>query len=305
MEKQLTRSAMFYSIGFIFMLVCAVGAFFYGVQYGSEQTKTSYEMKQLNSEAKSKSTPYQQQDLVSYYHTVFLPYREFQNEWFSALKKLEQDDSADGNAIFKDLSKLAKKKAGEVASFNMQQSPLLGEAQASVIKSLELFEQTSNKAANKAKTLNSAKLVAAVNDDSIYQAAVKQTLSSQQSYYSAMMKWAATVNSDIPNEYKFPNILEISKWNKLPLIVKNKLMADHLLSHKQLTNYYPQDLVIRIDEFIKTGQASKMKIRSIAAIAELLMNTAAVRSGDYSNGSEQMYSKEVLPLLPFFTTNAS
>ena len=57
MEKQLTRSAMFYSIGFIFMLVCAVGAFFYGVQYGSEQTKTSYEMKQLNSEAKSKSTP--------------------------------------------------------------------------------------------------------------------------------------------------------------------------------------------------------------------------------------------------------
>ena len=35
MEKRITRTEMLFSLGFLFMLVFAVGAFFYGVKIGS------------------------------------------------------------------------------------------------------------------------------------------------------------------------------------------------------------------------------------------------------------------------------
>lgn len=110
MEKRLTRTEMIFSLGFLFMLILAVAAFFYGVKVGSEKTDANYiQMKHLNSEGGPKVTAYQQQDLVTYYHTVFLPLREFQTEWFSAIEKLESGRSTDAAASFKELAKQAKK----------------------------------------------------------------------------------------------------------------------------------------------------------------------------------------------------
>ena len=72
------------------MLVFAVGAFFYGVKIGSDKTEAKlvqYTI-HLSSNNSNGILAYQQQDLVSFYHTVYLPYREFQNEWFDTLHKL-------------------------------------------------------------------------------------------------------------------------------------------------------------------------------------------------------------------------
>ena len=85
MEKRLTATAMLFSVGFVFMLVCTVGAFFYGIQIGSAKTEAKYTAENAGADAAAAlASPYQQQDLVSFYHTVFLPYREFQNEWFGS-----------------------------------------------------------------------------------------------------------------------------------------------------------------------------------------------------------------------------
>jgi len=80
MEKRLTRTEMLFSLGFLFMLVFAVGAFFYGVKMGSDKTEAKFieQTKHLSSGNVKSATAYQQQDLVSFYHTVFLPYREFE-----------------------------------------------------------------------------------------------------------------------------------------------------------------------------------------------------------------------------------
>ena len=39
MEKRITRTEMLFSLGFLFMLIFAVGAFFYGVKIGSDKTE--------------------------------------------------------------------------------------------------------------------------------------------------------------------------------------------------------------------------------------------------------------------------
>ena len=87
MEKRLNRTDLGFSLMFLLMLIIAVGAFFYGVKVGgdrvrTEQTEAAAVEKAKAASAASLPSAYQQQDLVSFYHTVFLAYREFENEWF-------------------------------------------------------------------------------------------------------------------------------------------------------------------------------------------------------------------------------
>jgi len=63
---------------------------------------------------------------------------------------------------------------------------------------------------------------------------------------------------------------------------------------------YPQDLTIRVDEMIGTGQAQKMNLNDIKAIIDLLAATNAARKGDFIAGKDKWYVGETLPQLPFF-----
>ncbi|MDQ0058227.1 hypothetical protein [Paenibacillus harenae] len=304
MEKKLSANAMLYSIGFVFMLACSVGAFFYGIEVGVDKTESRYEAEKASASAKATVSPYQQQDLVSFYHTVFLPYREFQSEWFDAVDKLTQGESIDAASAFKELSSLAKNKAGEASSFNMQNSPLLGEAQVSYIRSLKLFADAASKAAASAKSAKGEELLQLIAKEKNYATAVAQSLAAQQAYYDAMLKWSSSVNVDIPSEYKLSARLDLAKWETLPITVKNKLMADQLQSRKQITAFYPHDLTSRVDEFIISGQAAKMKLGTVSGIVALLLDTDAVRSGDFAGSQAKLYKKTLLPQLPFFSMNA-
>ncbi|WP_424766104.1 hypothetical protein [Paenibacillus sp. sgz302251] len=300
MEKRLTTTAMLFSVGFVFMLVCVVGAFFYGIQVGAERTEARYATPDEASQAAVPVSPYQQQDLVSFYHTVFLPYREFQNEWFTAMTKLSQGKNIEATSMLEDLSSLAKSKAAEASSINMQTSPLLAEAQISYIRSLKQFTDAASKAAANAKTLTNTELKQEISEEKTYLSASNFALSAQQDYYSAMLKWAASVDMEIPADYKAPAILKLTQWEKLPITIKNKLMADQLMSRKKLTSYYPHDLTSRVDEFILSGQAANMKLQTLSAVVDLLVNTEAVRSGDFTASKSRLYQQALLPQLPFF-----
>lgn len=303
MEKRLTRTELLFSFGFLFMLVVAVGAFFYGVQIGSDKTESKFieQTKHLSSTKEGVVTAYQQQDLVSFYHTVFLPYREFQNEWFASLHKMSSQQLSDSSSAMKELSSLAKQKYKEAEHATVPKtSPLLEEAQLQFLKGLKMFQEAADRGAVSAKELSAAELVAALKQDAYYLEGVKHTMAGQQNYYDAMLKWASSVNPNIPSNYANPDVLEIATWKALPLVIKNKLMAEQLNVRKQLASFYPQDLTTRVDEFILSGQASKMKMKTVDAIVDLLINTEAVRYGDFSGSKAQLYTKDLLPQLPFF-----
>ncbi|MEK3881488.1 hypothetical protein [Paenibacillus sp. PL2-23] len=300
MEKRLTISAMLFSVGFVFMLVVAVGAFFYGVQLGSERMEAKYSAAMEGEGAIDESAvPYQQQDLVSFYLTVFSSYREFQTEWLSVTDKLSRGASVDAPSAFKSLSKLAAAKAEEASSFNMQKSPLLGDAQVAYIRSMNKFKEAANKAADSGASDHAA-LLKDIQEGSAYQAAVTAALAGQNAYYHAMLKWAATVDLNIAGEYKTPATLSIKEWSSLPLTVKNYVIGQYLADRKELYSFYPHDLTSRVDEFIYSGQASKMKLQTMNSIVELLLNTRAVDPGDFAPNRARYYDAETLPQLPFF-----
>ncbi|WP_308639108.1 hypothetical protein [Paenibacillus silvisoli] len=303
MEKRLSRTEMLFSLGFIFMLVIAVGAFFYGVKIGSDQTEAKLveNTKHLSANKTSSVTAYQQQDLVSFYHTVFLPYREFQTSLFETIHKLSSQQLTDVSSALKELSGVAEQKYNEAEHASVpKSSPLLENAQLQLLKSLRMFSEAAQRGAGSAKDLSATDLMKALMKDAYYTQGVKFAVAGQLNYYDSMLKWSASVNPNIPDHYDVKAVLTIQQWKPLPLTVKNKLMADQLNARKELSPFYPQDLTARVDQFITSGQAANMKIKTVNAIVDLLISTEAVRSGDFSQSKAQLYAKELLPQLPFF-----
>ncbi|MFC5467808.1 hypothetical protein ACFPPD_03695 [Cohnella suwonensis] len=303
MEKRLNRSDLMFSLSFILMLVIAVGAFFYGVKVGTDRVEAKYAEAAEEPAAAQEAQPfaYQQQDLVSFYHTVFLSYREFQNEWLADQDKWLADPTLDRAATLKDLAKLSQKKYDQIGKVAVSPvSPQLKEAQTSYMKSLKLFHDSFGSLADKANQGNAQMALDKVEADAFYKQALSHSLTAQQQYFGSMLKWAATIDTNIPDDIAAEEAIAISKWKTYPLVVKLKVASDYMAKQPELTEYLPSDLTARVDQFIVSGQASKRNAKSFNAIAELLTSTEAVRNGDFVAMKARFYEQEQLPQLPFF-----
>ncbi|MNE35785.1 hypothetical protein D3C80_1295620 [compost metagenome] len=222
------------------------------------------------------------------------------------MNKISQGQTSEVKSLFKNLSATAEKKAVEASSVSMQTSPLLQQAQEDYIRSLNLFRDASGKLASSIeKKATAAEIINAVEQESSYVSALQFSLSAQQEYYHAMMKWGSSVDPNIPAEYNAAANLDVKQWSALPLIVKNKVIADQLKDYKQITVYYPHDLTSKVDDLIQSGQAAKLKLQTLPAVVELLVNTEAVRSGDFLDNKVRLYQQAVLPQLPFFSAQSN
>jgi hypothetical protein len=305
MEKRLNRTDLGFSLAFLLMLIIAIGAFFYGVKVGTDRV-TAQQAAAETQKPKTEPAPnaYQQQDLVSFYHTVFLPYREFQNVWFDARDKWSSDPSVDLSASLKELAKTADAKYEKIkVAFVAHSSPLLQDAQNDYLKSLKLFSDSFDELAKTANQGTAGQLAQTLNEQAFHKEGRKFALAAQNAYYTSMLKWGATVNTEIPDGFKVPAVIEISRWKQFPLLIKNKAIADYLSGIALFTDFQPHDLTARIDQFIRSGQADKMKQKTVGSIAELLTGTDAVRNGDFLKNKKVLYPSEQLPQLPFFSSD--
>ncbi|MFD0680958.1 MULTISPECIES: hypothetical protein [unclassified Paenibacillus] len=303
MNKRLSRTDYLFAIMFIFMLVLALGTFFFGLRMGQERATTKYEdLLFKKNEAANGYSAYHQQYLVSYYHTIYQPYREFHKKWFEKINELEQNRSADGALILKELSKMAKEKYDELSNKAMpDSSPLLQEAQQNYAKSLKLFHEALNTLTARANGMPGADLVTLMDKD-VYLSEAKQfSLNSQKNYYESIIKWNEADNPQL-KKVDVNKPLLLADWSTLSLNVKNDYIAQSLATGKSFTSFTPQDLSVRIDEIIFSGQAKKMNLNEVHQVIGVLLATEAVRTGDFIRNKAKFYPTEVLPQLPFFSS---
>ncbi|UJF31172.1 hypothetical protein [Paenibacillus hexagrammi] len=302
MNKRLTRTDYLFALMFIFMLVCILGAFFYGLKIGQQKSDEKYE-KILHADSAAVQEPgaYDQQVLVSYYHTIFLPFREFQNKWFDQLNQIEVGGaSVDASAVLKELSKLADEKYNLLQSKTVPaNSPLLQQSQSGYLKSLKLFTDVLKSYQSKANGMRGSELIAALKKDAFYMEAATQALTAQKDYFAAIVAWNDTVDPEL-EPFDPNNDATLDQWRQMNVNVKNLYITAKLLGGKTFTPFYPQDLTIRIDDFITSGQTQKLGVTDVNQTINLLLSTDAVRSGDFVKGKTKYYSNEPLPQLPFF-----
>lgn len=302
MNKRLTRTDYLFALMFIFMLVCIMGAFFYGLKIGQQKSDQKYEkILHAGNEAVQEPGAYDQQVLVSYYHTIFLPFREFQNKWFEQLNQIELGSSTvDASAVMKELSKLADEKYNALQGKSMPaSSPLLQQSHEGYLKSLKLFSDTLKNYQSKANGIRGAELMDTIKKDPYYQEAITQALTAQKNYFASIVAWNETINPEL-EPFDSNKNADLDQWRQMNVNVKNLYITAKLLNNKAFTPFYPQDLTIRIDDFIASGQAKKLNAADVNQTMDLLLSTNAVRSGDFVKGKAKWYGNEPLPQLPFF-----
>ncbi|KGE17851.1 hypothetical protein [Paenibacillus wynnii] len=300
MNSRTSRTQMLYTLGLLFFLISAFAAFFTGVKVGADKTEDKYNRLISSKETEEFSGSYQQQDLVTFYHNVFLPYREFKRDWNSKVEKLARsNDPRENNAILKDLGILADqqyKKVNQDSIFS--NSPLLHQSQLNILKSLTLFSQASDKVVAGSGGLETAKVL---KSNSFTSSAIKYGLLAQKNFYDSMLKWGAKSNNKISGELRELKILNFIEWKKMPLLTKNATIANMMLNHNIYAGYDPQDITAKMDDLIYSGTASSLKLKDVQTSVTLLISTGAVQQNDFIKWREQYYGKETLPQLPFFS----
>lgn len=302
--KRLSVTDYLLTFLFLFLIVALLGAFFYGVKVGQNKTSEKYEKMLVAKQAESHElTAYHQQYLVSFYHTIYLPYRDFEKKWFAYMETIELGNAAsDPGDMFKELSKLADEKFKVIEAMSMPStSPLLVNAHDSYLKSLRLFADTADNFRAKARSLKGSGLIQAVENDAYFQEGKNFALHAQYSYYSAITEWNKTVNPNLGGvELVDEDNIDFQQWATLNLNLKNNFVAAVLKAQGYFADFYPHDLTARIDELVLSGQAGKMQLDSVAPIVDMLVQTKAVRGGDYLKSMPKLYTGELLPQLPFF-----
>lgn len=299
MSRRTSRTQMLYTLVFLFFLICAFAAFFTGVKVGADKTEDKYEKLVSTIGKEEYSGSYQQQDLVTFYHNVFLPYREFKRNWNTEVDKLARSTNARANeAIIKNLSILADQHYEKVNQDSIfTDSPLLYQSQLNVLKSLTLFAKASDKVSAGSAGAEAAKLL---KSDPFTEGAVKFGLQAQKNFYDSMLKWGSKNNDKIPSQVDVTKTLSFIQWKKMPLLLKNATIADMMLNRKVFEGCDPQDITAKIDDMIYSGTASSLNLTDVQSSLNLLISTDAVQEQDFIKWREQYYSKEMIPQLPFF-----
>lgn len=304
MEKRLPRSAYIFTLLFLFMLICAIGAFFSGMQVGTHRTETKYKNLIVKDQAKSHElAAYHQQYLVSFYHTIYSPYVNFQKKWFESSNELvNHGTTVDASALLKELHKLANTSYDSIQEGNMpSSSPLLVNAQTNYLKSLKLFATATDRFEGRANKMKPGDLLAAINQDAYYKEARNFALKAQLSYYSAIQKWQESTNRQLkPHNALAKKNLTIAEWKKLTLLEKNEWISSCMLTDQIFAPYQPQDLTLHIDDFIYSGQVRQRGLKTVCDIVDILNDTGAVRENDYLEGKDKRYLAESVPQLPIF-----
>ncbi|WP_274364477.1 hypothetical protein [Paenibacillus thermotolerans] len=304
MNKKLTRYDLIISLGFIFALIVGLAAFFYGLQTGKEQTDRKYKafMEQLQDEQSQTRVAYHQQQLVSFYHTVLLPFRDFQKAWFENLSILEAESkSADSSELVKQLGRLADEKYKEIEPSTIPEvSPKLINAHRNYLKSLKLFSEAAGRIRPGSKT-SGALLAERLRKDEYVQEAYAFALQAQSQYYEAILEWNRASDPSVPEiERLGQDNVTMSDWRHWNLNTKNVHISRMLLKDGTFFDFYPQDVSSRIDDLDATGEAGKLKLESVQQTAHTLLSAGGVRAGDYLRLKEKLYKNEALPQLPFF-----
>jgi len=303
--KRLSLADYLLSLLFIVMLVCIVGAFFYGVEIGKKKAEEKYEQLLVEKQARENLlSAYHQQYFVSFYHTVFLPWREFQKSWFESLDRIRfADPSGNPGSILRDLERSAQHAYETVSIASVpDSSPALWEAQKKYMQSLKLFALAAGRIDARGKT--GPELADAIEGDAYVTEAMQYALEAQNDFYEAITIWNETVQNVPHRPLLEKSDLSLGEWQGLNLNFKNRYMSAWLMDNGHFVEYLPQDLVIRIDEMIRSGQAEALGLATVPSIAETLVQTRAVRNGDFLGGQSRYYANEPLMQLPFFSASS-
>lgn len=301
MNKRLTKFDYALVYFLILLMVFSVGSFFFGVSVGKNLAVSSKGESGFDQQSPAAES-YPEQDLVSFYHNIYLPYREFQKEWLRRAEQLQTNNGQpDAESVLNGLENLVNDRIAAIEKINMPKtSPLLQDAHRNILGSLLSFKQGIEQLVSGSQNLSAEDLKQGGDI-----AEGKQLfLRGQASFYEAILRWADNQSGQATGltlKTAGGEDISITDWRMLTLNEKNAVIAGTMVKLKVYSLPAPQDYTNGIDSLIRSGQADKLRLGGLEETLALLIATNAVRSEDFLVNKGKWYGNEVLPLIPFFS----
>lgn len=300
MDRKPTKIEMFLSMTFIFILVLAIASFFFGIQVGTERTEARFEKDMQVLYAENNAGEYNEQDFASFYHTVLLPYRQFENDWFAVIKALPDMDYEQSISAIKRLVQQSELQSKQInLAIFTEQATKLNLSQAKYKQGLTLFNQALTKLKiGSDHSSTGASLFITIKQDEAIQEAISTVLLAQKQFYSSLLHWSENNNSELVSSIA-QSAMTIQQWQTMNLASKNEYTATQLFNKGILQPFMPQDLTAMIDLTLHDKNNAKSVADSILEVIEQLLANNAVHYGDFIQ-AKNMYNQESLPQLSLF-----
>lgn len=304
MTKRLNKSEFILSYMIIITLACFVGGFFLGAGYmkskiDSEMTAAAEAKKEeAEKERQLKEQKlYKDQDFVRFYYNVFEPVQEVKKHHEELILSLSGASKKEQISRLKEMRDVTNSKLKNVQKeVALASSPLLGQAKAAYIKSLQSYVDGVEHVISDDQIKSITPAVLAAN----LQLFQNNLFKAETYMYQATALWESVyvTKKGIPSAK--PSEVTVQQWNSYPFHYRAYLAAEYQAQANMFHPYEPLDLVARIDSLIHSEQSKSLGLTNIPAAIRMLEATDAVRSGDFETLRGRLYANLRAPETPLY-----
>ena len=302
MSNRLTKYDFFIVFMIILSFACLIGGFFIGANYARSKAEAEFNQyiaEVSKYEKESSLLNYAHTDFVSYYHQVYLPFKEFRHLYLSQIEAgIHSGEYSNLAANASSLRKETEKIKKEIEQAQIPHtSPLLQSSQKELVRSLISFEQGLDKLSQLARD-NVGQVAAFLHDSEEFAAGKRHWLKGQTQFYEALLFWESFfVTEEKPQLIDNPSQYTLNQWVHLGFHQKNELIAKLLEELETVTLYNPEDVTVYIDSLAQHHHDGNQRV---AEALKFLHASNSIREGNFIEKIKDYTSVE-LPMILLFS----
>lgn len=302
MSSRLSKIDFFVVFMILLSLACLIGGFFLGANFSRSKAEAEFQrfLAEINEEESENALlKYSHTDFVSFYHQVYLPFKEFRTRVIPFLEHAEHsvepqqliDESTELRRIVSSVKK-------EIENAKVPQtSPLLQKSQAQFILALQAFEQSFQDISSLDK--DEIEQVFNLIQGEAFLSGKDYWLEGQKLFYEALILWESFfVSKESPQFIENPTNYTLRDWSALSFHQKNDLIAKLLAELQLVTLYNPEDVAVYINSLAANSHQDKQQ--KVLEAVRFLSASDSIRAGEFLTRINE-YEAEALPMIPLFS----
>lgn len=303
MSNRLSKADFFVIFMILLSLACLIGGFFLGANIGKGKAEKEFNRYVEDMSVQGLDTDslnYSHTDFVSFYHQVYIPFKEFRNAYIDFEQQVQDpDQTLKELSKSVDMQKLTINVKKELESAHIPNtSPLLQQSRKEYILALQAYElgfknlfSLDNEQAEPVHTL--------IQEWDDFLVGKNHWLKGQSLFYEALVLWESFfVTKENPKLVENASNYTLHEWAQLSFHHRNDLIAKVLADQKIVTTFNPEDVTVYLDALSKHSNLNKQQ--KVVEALQFLIASNSIRQGEFLEKIKE-YDSVDFPMVPLFS----
>ena len=304
MKKRLAKSDFMMAYMIIITLACTIGGFFFGAYYmkGKMESAQAAALEAEQQEAEKQrmlqeQKLYNEQDFVRFYYAVHAPVLSLKAAHFETMENWAQLDNSGQEEALKKLESTAEETLAALEKdVSLPSAPLLQQAHAHYTTSVRTYLARMEQV----RTAQNSNALTAQEIASQLAPLYESWLKAQEEVYLAYASWESAYVTKQALPQTVPGAVSIEQWKQYPFHYRTYLSAVAMTGQGQWTAFDPEDLTLRLDQFLSSSDAAAIDVRDVTGAVRLLYATEAIQPGDFKQLQKKIHPELKAPAVPLY-----